>query len=53
VPAELQAVAVEAAVFLFRALFEATSDDGVTLGIAEQMGKADAGGGFVVVGFAE
>ena len=51
--AELHAVTVEAAVFLFRPLFEAACDDGVTLGIAEQMGEADAGCGLVVVSFAE
>jgi len=34
VAAELNAVAVEAAVLLFGALFEAAGDDGVTLGIA-------------------
>lgn len=50
---ELHAVAVEAAVLLFRAFFEAAGDDGITLGIAEQMGEADAGGGLVVVSFGE
>jgi hypothetical protein len=44
VAAELQAVAIEAAIFLFRALFEAACDDGVALGVAEKVGAADAGG---------
>src|SRR5579871_641322 len=53
VAAQLHTVAVEAAVFLFRALFKATGDGGVALGVAEEVGEADTGGSFVVVGFAE
>ena len=46
-------MAVEAAVLVFRALFEAAGDDRVTFGIAKQMGEADSGGGLVVVSVPE
>ena len=51
--AELLAVPVEAAVFLFGALFEATADGGIAFGVAEEVGEACAGGSFVVKGFVE